>query len=278
MIKNYENDIAPIGFFFDFFPTDLFYIPIMPVPMRVDRIFYGEPSYFIEPNYEDILERDFELEINFKQFYTIGIKNLIAFGNEKYIEINNKSLEKKLIKQWFKKSTNIQTELTTLNQDFTYIIIKFLEMINNLNKNYTRNQNYDYKSACKDYFENIIKYIEKKLLDNEIEILYKGEITTQKIYYVKRKKYFPRIVEIDTINLENGKKTAKGFVAYLIYDDLLDIFNYNLKLINEDNSNLFNYLNLENRRINKKINIFNNRKKNSDKFFKINTIKIENLI
>ncbi|TFF87599.1 MAG: hypothetical protein EU549_04430 [Promethearchaeota archaeon] len=278
MIKNYENHIAPIGFFFDFFPTDIFNIPIMPVPMRVDRIFYGEPSYFIEPNYEDILERDFELEINFTQFYTIGIKNLIAYANEKYKEINNKSLEKKLIKQWFKKSTNIQTEITTLNKDFTYIIIKFLEMINDVNKNVKTNHNSDYKSACKNYFENIINYIEKKLLDNEIEILYKGEITTQKIYYVKRKKYFPRIVEIDTINLENGKKTEKGFVAYLIYDDLLDIFNYNLKLINENKSNLFNYLNIENRRINKKINIFNNRKKISDKFFKIDNIKIENLI
>ncbi|KKL99533.1 hypothetical protein LCGC14_1813490, partial [marine sediment metagenome] len=37
-LKSYKKDLAPIGFYFDIFATEIFKIPVMPVPMRIDKL------------------------------------------------------------------------------------------------------------------------------------------------------------------------------------------------------------------------------------------------
>ena len=89
-LKSFKNDLAPVGFNFDIFPTDIFKIPIMPIPMRIDKTSNGRATFFIIP---DLLKLDSFLEtldlvFNFESFLIEGLKNLIIYSKKKYKEIN----------------------------------------------------------------------------------------------------------------------------------------------------------------------------------------------
>ena len=49
-LKSYQNDLAPLDFFFDKFITDLFKIPITPIPMRIDKLTNGQLTLFLSPD------------------------------------------------------------------------------------------------------------------------------------------------------------------------------------------------------------------------------------
>ncbi|GAJ01104.1 unnamed protein product, partial [marine sediment metagenome] len=51
---------------------------------------------------------------------------------------------------------------------------------------------------------------------------------TVELYSEKKEKYYPKII---TIKID--KKLKMNFVPYLVYDDILDIFSYNKKILLE---------------------------------------------
>ena len=59
---------------------------------------------------------------------------------------------------------------------------------------------------------------------NKIKVEYEGSIKNEEIYFSKRGKYFPRIIPVDIINKRKEEKKIMGFVPYLIYDDLIELF------------------------------------------------------
>ena len=80
-LKTFKNDLAPVGFYFDIFSTTIFQIPILPIPMRIDKLSNGEPTLFITPNQEKLetVFKKLKLCINFNLFYSTGIKNLLNY-------------------------------------------------------------------------------------------------------------------------------------------------------------------------------------------------------
>ncbi|GAI91334.1 unnamed protein product [marine sediment metagenome] len=85
-LKSFKRDLAPVGFYFDIFATEIFKIPVMPVPMRIDKLTNGDLTLFILPDIGNLnkLLKKLGLTINFKIFFSLGISNFINFAKGKY--------------------------------------------------------------------------------------------------------------------------------------------------------------------------------------------------
>ena len=232
--KDYKKDIAPIGFFFDIMPTELFKVPILPIPMRIDKVVKGEITYFIRFNTDKLssLFKELNLFIDFRSFFIIGIRNLLEYAKKNSNEIALHSFRKDLLRKWLNNSISIEIDLPDLTEDLTYLLSEFLKtysFINKLNVNDER-----YVKELINYCDRIIDYFQERLESNSIKIKSNGDYKEEKIYFIKKSKYYPRII---TINIEKfrggGKNIVKKmrFVPYLIYDDILETFFYNKKLL-----------------------------------------------
>ena len=232
--KDYKKDIAPIGFFFDIMPTELFKVPILPIPMRIDKVVKGEITYFIRFNTDKLssLFKELNLFIDFRSFFIIGIRNLLDYAKKNSNEIGPHSFRKDLLRKWLNNSISIEIDLPDLTEDLTYLLSEFLKtysFINKLNVNDER-----YVKELINYCDRIIDYFRERLESNSIKIKSNGDYKEEKIYFIKKSKYYPRII---TINIEKfrggGKNIVKKmrFVPYLIYDDILETFFYNKQLL-----------------------------------------------
>ena len=123
-IKSFKKDIAPIGFYFDIFPTDFCEIPILPLPLRIDKISNGEPTVIITPNFNQIHTLCKKLKLTFdpQKFYFIGIKNLINYAKLKIKEITLRDLTLKNVTQWWELSKDLIAWNPDLLDSFTLII------------------------------------------------------------------------------------------------------------------------------------------------------------
>lgn len=238
-LKTSKRDLAPIGFYFDFFIDDIFEIPILPIPMRIDKLTNGQATLFILPDFHELkksFER-YELSIDFNLFFLFGIKNLITYARKKYKEITFQTLRNELIEKWFKKSKLIQAEIPSLTEDFTFITSEFLKTYYKIDKLGLNEIDMNFKRELSKYCEKIINYFKKKMENNKIMIIGQNEILSEKLYKEKKHKFYPNIISIETKNLTDNKLTKMQFVPYLIYDDLIDTFSYNKKLLLNDRQN-----------------------------------------
>ncbi|MFX0177530.1 MAG: hypothetical protein ACFE85_15055 [Candidatus Hodarchaeota archaeon] len=235
-LKSYTRDIAPLGFYFDVFSTDDFTIPIMPVPMRIDKITNGQGTYFILPNMNIMndLFKEVGYFIDFKNFIFEGIKNLIIYSKKKYKEIIFRSLMGDRIIEWFGASLLIDAEIHSLTQDFSYLISEFLKIYTKIEKNNLNPENDHYKVYLIEYCENLISYFREKIESNIFYVKENKEIIAKPLYKEKKNKYYPIIIETQVNNLKKNKLEKMNFIPYLIYDDILDIFNYNKIILIEN--------------------------------------------
>ena len=239
-LRTFKSDLAPLGFYFDIFPTEVFQIPILPIPMRIDKLSNGEPTLFITPNREKLekLCKRLNLNINFHHFYTVGVTNFINYARLKQKEITLRQLDDDKIRKWWKVSTNISAYNPDLVESFTFIISQFLKSFssidtNNLDPSQNRD---DYKKILIHYCDSIIKYFRRKIEKNIFFIKNENKIEIEKLYLEKKQKYYPLVIKIHLNDLTTHKTHEMGFVPYLIYDDLLDSFYYNRKLLENTDS------------------------------------------
>jgi len=235
-LKSFKNDIAPIGFYFDIFTTDLFSIPIMPIPMRIDKITNGAASLFILPNILELnqLCEDLDIQIDFKHFLSIGIHNLVSYAKETYKELMYKDLEMEMINHWFEKSKNIDAEILNLKNDFTFLISEFLKTYSIFKEKKIGVDENDYKVELIHYCDTVIHYFQHIIEKNAFKLVENESLIIKKIYRVKKEKYYPQIIPIKVKNLASNKIKMRSFVPYLIYEDILDCFNYNRQLLTEN--------------------------------------------
>jgi len=240
-IKSYANDLAPIGFYFDIFSTNLFKIPIMPIPMRIDKLTNGEATYLIPPDYNQLNEvfEKLDIVIDFKIFFLTGVKNLINYAKNKYREITLQTLTDSIIIKWYENSLTVQTEIPCLTQDFTFLLTEFLYLYCNISEQDLKPDDDDYERLLLQYCEKMIKHFKEKIESNKIQIRYDEIIKTEQLYREKNNKYYPIAIFLKIKNLENNKVRKMRFIPYLIYDDILDVFSYNKKLIIDASTTLF---------------------------------------
>jgi hypothetical protein len=228
-IKSFKNDLAPIIFYFDIFPIEPFQIPILPIPMRIDKLLNGEPTAIILPNINKIskLCRKFEIQFDLELFFLQGFLNLIKYGKNKKKELTSSELDVNIISAWWEQSKNIMVCIPDLTESFTFIILEFIRLYSYIKDNNLDPNQKAYLDALLEYCSNIIKYFRKKIESNKFKTFEKNKITLQKLYFERRKKVFPTIAKIQVYKRASSQYERLGFVPYLIYDDILDCFFYN---------------------------------------------------
>lgn len=239
-LKTFKSDLAPVGFYFDIIPTESFQIPILPIPMRIDKVSNGKPTLFIIPNREKLekVSKRLNLNINLHLFYTVGVRNLIYYASLKQKEITLRPLEDDKIRTWWNASINISAFNPDLVESFTYINSQFLKCFSNIDENNLDpfQDRDDYKNILIRYCDSIIKYFRKKIEKNIFFIKKENKIKIEKLYLEKKGKYYPLVIKIPVKVMNANKTIEMGFVPYLIYDDLLDSFFYNKKVLEKNDS------------------------------------------
>lgn len=279
-LKSFKKDLAPIGFFLDIFATEIFKIPVMPIPMRIDKLINGDPTLFILPdaNKLDQLFEKLGFIINFESFFSVGIKNLINFAKKKYKEITLRTLERESIINWFVKSKMLSAEIPSLTESFSFIISEFLKMYSNIVKKGLAPKNEDYGADLIQYCEKIINYFQERIEQNIFQIKNKGLIKTVQLYKEKKNNYYPEIFSIDVYNLNKNEIKQMNFVPYLIYDDIFDSFSYNKMLLNEGSQKILDINSWKNNGIINKILKTNKINYQYHKKFELLDINLEKIL
>ena len=213
--------------------------------MRIDKVTNGDPTLFILPEFKKLgdLCQKLGYFLDFEPFFTIGINNLIEFAKKKYNENSVRTLKEVTIRKWFNKSLDIVASIPDLNDTFTFLISEFLTLYSKVIKKQLPYNSENYRLELVQYCDNMITYFREKIEQNSFNIQIKGELQNVKLYEEKKKKYHPQITSIDIYDAKTNRNKKMFFVPYLIYDDLLDCFFYDKKILNEEKKTL-NYINL----------------------------------
>jgi hypothetical protein len=276
--KIFKSDAAPFFFYIEIFPPDptAFRVervkallknistnPIMPLPMRVDRVFNGEKSVLIRPR-EPIsfsVMDDINAIINPSAFLHHGIENLLYFTEIRAFEKFTISLTFEKVKNWWNSTKFLYSKLLRLEEDFSAFIRAYIHTLLKAKLN-----NEDLNSAAIEYCQIVQEICEKRIKENAILTettrsnikvkLYKEKLAK---YYKKMKKveevqYHPELVDIDVYdlfeigfknnfdeqnsNIDNLKPKEIKYIPLLFYDDLLECMLQNLKRLNDGDQNI----------------------------------------
>lgn len=236
-LKSFKKDIAPIGFFFDIFSDENYPIPILPIPMRIDKLSNGQPTLFVSLDFPklDRICHKYHLNIDYDLFFTTGIRNLITTARKKYKEIIIHPLKDQFIVNWYDQSKLIKAEIPSLTKDFTYLLSEFIKMYS---KFLESDDISDQIKLLIEYCEKMNRYLKRRLHNNFILTIKDGKPIIQRIYKEKKGKIYPEIVSVSIYNIQTEVVKDMFFVPYLIYDDLLDVFFYNTQLLSEKTRNV----------------------------------------
>jgi hypothetical protein len=276
--KTFKYDAAPFFFYLEVFPPDLTGFdsdrdvailtksinnPIMPIPMRVDRVFNGELSVLIRPREPLIFSvmDDLNAIINPSKFLQYGIEQLINFTEIRAFERFALSITTQKVEKWWNSTKFLYTKLLDLENDFS----AFLKLyVDNLLKA-TLNQE-DLISAAKKYCKGVQSICEKKIEENSILIetthletnvrLYVKKIAKfrEKMKKVEQVQFHPDLINLDLFDLsevgfapnldmlksslDTIKPNLLKYIPLLFYDDLLECMLLNVKKLEDGDDNL----------------------------------------
>ncbi|MFW9881702.1 MAG: hypothetical protein ACFFG0_52215 [Candidatus Thorarchaeota archaeon] len=274
--KTYKFDAAPFFFFIDVFPPryinsskpHLEYLiesikinPIMPLPMRVDRVFNGEKSVLIRPK-EPIsykISEDVDAIINPTPFLQLGIEKLLHFTEVRAREKLIHPLSSERVIKWWKLTKFLYGNLSYIEKDFSDFLRAYLSTLVKFQV-----EEGDLVKSAINYCQLIADTCKKRLEQNSIIAEVKGEQINVKLYkrkeisyYTKFKKkeetqYRPELIDIEIYDLSEKGFTGKDdrskiiselkskkikYIPLLIYEDLLECMLQNLKDL-KNNTNL----------------------------------------
>ncbi|MFX0029632.1 MAG: hypothetical protein ACFE8B_10510, partial [Candidatus Hermodarchaeota archaeon] len=272
--KTYKFDAAPFFFFIDIFPPDypnaekpnlanlinsIGNNPIMPLPMRVDRVFNGERSILMRPR-EPVsfpISEDQIAIINPLPFLQSGFEKLLYFTEVRSREQFFLSLSMDRVSRWWGATQFKYAILSTLEEDFSAFLRAYLHTLIKAIK-----LDLDLVEAAKEYCQLIAVVCEKRMEQNLIIIDIKGGQKNEKMYKIKEATYYkklkrsreteyhPELIDIEIYDLskigfskvtENRFDTMRSmnttiikYIPLLFYDDLLECMLQNLKRIEEN--------------------------------------------
>lgn len=278
--KTFKYDAAPFFFIIDVFPSDpelkhetskslvnkINKNPVIPLPMRVDRVFNGEISILIRPR-EIVsfpVKDDTVASINPIPFLQLGIEKLLYFTEIRSMEAFIKSIippnAQNRVNRWWDITRNRYVPLYRLEEDFNAFLRAYLLTVVKAKLNEE-----DMINAAKNYSQIIHDICEKRMTMNSIrtDIMSKKSLITKDVkmykvkeisFYKKRKKinetqYHPELIDLEIFDLsERGflkgddrksliteiQKTQKiKYIALLFYDDLMECMLQNLENIKD---------------------------------------------
>ncbi len=274
--KTFKYDAAPFFFIIDVFPSDpelkhetskslvnkINKNPVIPLPMRVDRVFNGEISILIRPR-EIVsfpVKDDTVASINPIPFLQLGIEKLLYFTEIRSMEAFLKSIippnGQNRVNRWWDITRSRYVPLYRLEEDFNAFLRAYLLTVVKAKLNEE-----DLVNAAKNYSQMVHDICEKRMTMNSIRTDIKGETKDAKMYkvkeisfYKKRKnvketQYHPELIDLEIFDftargflkeddrnsvIMEFKKTQKiKYIALLFYDDLMECMLQNLENIKE---------------------------------------------
>jgi len=274
--KTYNSDAAPFFFYIDIFPFDTsLYLssytssliktiernPIVPIPMRIDRVFNGESSVLIRPREAvsfQISEEQLAV-INPFNFLRCGIKNLIYFTEIRASEQLFKHLLNKKLISWWEETRFLYGNLYRLEEDLSAFLKAYLHT---MVKGHIEGE--DLIGAAIQYCEIIEDICKKRMEQNRILTEIDQEQSTVQMYkkkdfttYKKLKKkteiqYHPELIDIEVINYSSNnwpkdtttmnilESSVKKYIPLLFYDDLQECMLLNLKYLEDNEKTILN--------------------------------------
>jgi len=277
--KNYKSDAAPFFFYLDIFPLSTSpyekdYLKdliskikqnfiIMPIPMRVDKVYNGQKSVMLRP-LEPIhfkIQEDLVALINPQPFLQKGINNLVQLSEVRSLKVLHTPIESYNIQKWWNQTRFIYANSYQLEQDFSAFLKAYLNFIVKAKFN-----DGDLKKAAENYCQMIVDICEKRINFNSITTEVEGEIAKTKIYVKKTKKvlknwkfkeqvvYHPELIDIELFDFKDGrypesKENLKSeisskkseilkYIPFMIYDDLLECMLQNLVKLERDENDI----------------------------------------
>ncbi|MFX1380319.1 MAG: hypothetical protein ACFFA4_14625 [Promethearchaeota archaeon] len=276
--KTFKYDAAPFFFYLEVFPPDLTGFeserdvailkriinnPIMPIPMRVDRVFNGEQSLLIRPR-EPIsfpLIDDLNAVINPNMFIQYGIEQLINFTEIRAFGQFALSLTTQKAQKWWNSTKFLYAKLLDLENDFLAFLKSYVDNLLRAKLN-----NEDLITAATLYCENVQHICEKRIEENSILVETTHLQTKVKMYIKKIAKYrekmkkkeqiqfHPELINLDVFDLseigftnnietlDSSLDTVKPkllkYIPLLFYDDLLECMLINIKKLNDGEENI----------------------------------------
>jgi hypothetical protein len=151
-------------------------------------------------------------------------------ARKKYKEIIIHPLKDQFIIKWFEQSKLIQADTPTLTKDFTYILSEFIKLYS---KFLESDDGYNRVNLLIEYCQKIMNYLKRRLKNNYILTTKGGNPIIHNIYKEKKGKIYPQISPVSVYNIQTEDVKDMYFIPYLIYDDLIDIFFYNIRLLSD---------------------------------------------
>ncbi|MFX0043451.1 MAG: hypothetical protein ACFE8L_11105 [Candidatus Hodarchaeota archaeon] len=272
--KTYKYDAAPFFFFIDVFPADtsdlkhahyvelinsIKYNPIMPLPMRVDRVYNAENSIVIRPREPTsvMIREDLIATINPIPFLQLGIEKLVYFTEVIAREKFYKSLSIEHARKWWKSTRYLYGNLSQLEEDFLAILRAYLNTVVK-----AKLDEGDLAKAAIEYCQIIIDLCNKRIDENSFLVEIRGKERNVLLFRVKevefRRKgeklkqtqYHPELLDIEVFNLRERdfptnkdkqnnllnelRPKVKKYIPLLFYDDLLECMLQNTADLEED--------------------------------------------
>ncbi|TFG17593.1 MAG: hypothetical protein EU531_02910 [Promethearchaeota archaeon] len=272
--KTYRSDASPFFFFIDIYPVDLKIFetphslalakhiknnPIMPLPMRVDRVFNGESSIIIRPNspVSFPLNESILAIINPIPFIQLGIENLLFFTEIRSQQRLLRSLKKQKAEEWWENSRYLYGNLRQIEEDFSAFLKAYLYTIIK-----ARINEEDITGAAIEYCEIVNNLCKEKMLKNKILVEIKDSQESVKLYrekktksreklnIVKKMEYHPELIDIEVFNfsdisfpnkkdfsndiIKNYDSRVAKYIPLLLYDDLQECMIQNITLLEKN--------------------------------------------
>jgi hypothetical protein len=252
MYRSKRKELAPIGFFIDFFPPETFHSPILPIPMRIDKVISGKPTLLVIPD-EDILRekcKKLGIQLDINKFFSAGLNNLIAYARKKCKEQKNTYIHIENIKLWYLNTKKINFKIPELQNLFTKILSDFLEIYYRLYAKISSNFMEKETNLLIDYYDSLLEFIDNKIMKNQFQI---NQNEFVEFYKTRKGKLYPEALKKEII-INDSIKTYY-FVPYLIYDDIFECIEFNKQNLIKQNVNLSNSFKQLNKIINKGLSI-----------------------
>lgn len=278
--KTYKSDAAPFFFFIDIFPLETSVLPhphllalvdsiksnpIMPLPMRVDRVFNGESSVLIRPRKPIFfpVSDEYIALINPAPFLQFGLEKLIFFTEIRASEQLYLSVSTENVNKWWNKTRFLYGNLYLVEEDFSAFLRAYLHTIIKANINgddlVTAAKQYCQLVAdvCKNRMENNSILTEVRREQKNVKMYKKKDLTYYKKFKkIKELQYHPELIDIEIFDfseqsfskeednrillVNQRESNVIKYIPLLFYDDLQECMLQNLKRLEDNPDELLN--------------------------------------
>ena len=244
-IQSNPNDVASTLFVIDVIHSENFKNPVIPIPVRVDKVSNGEFTHIVLPSTPpQVVQDDTVFSIDTYRFFELGFQNLMSYAALKFKEITYRPLNEANLSKWWENTRKYTCTIPTYTTDLDKSLQAYLTA-------YLKWQSTgDMIGALLTYAESIIDLCNMRITSNKITYqLSKKETSSRMFTERKDGKKLPQIWQVDRKTFDNTKVRKKAFIPLLIYDDLLECFLSNKAELERGEIDIIGFPELENLKV-----------------------------